>query len=320
MPLILTVTPNPAIDVSTSAARVEPVRKLRCSAGSRDPGGGGVNVARVVSRLGASALALYPSGGLAGQELQALVRDEGVESLVVPIRGETRENFTVFEETTGEDYRFVFPGPRLGEREWLACLKALAAVERKVDFICASGSLPPGAPPDFYARVAEIAEMRGARFVLDTSGAPLRAALRERVHLVKPNLGELRELVGGALDEERSLIAACRELMAGGRTEAVALTLGSDGAMLVTAEEAWRARPAPVRAASTVGAGDSFLGAMVWAMASGLDRVEAFRHGAAAGAAAVLVHGTELCKAADVRRLLPGVVVERVENPVRARV
>lgn len=310
MPLIVTVTPNPAVDVSTSVARVEPVRKLRCGASSRDPGGGGVNLARVVSRLGANALALYTSGGLAGQELQALVAREGVESVVVPVRGETREDFTVFDETTREDYRFVLPGPRLAEREWMACLKALASIERKADYICASGSLPPGAPVDFYVRVAEIAEMHGARFVLDTSGPALKAALREHVHLVKPNLRELRELVGGALDEERSLIAACRELIAGGRTEAVALTLGADGALLVTHEAAWRARPLPLRAVSTVGAGDSFLGGMVWAMASGLGLAEAFRHGVAAGGAAVLVHGAELCRRDDVRRLLPEVVIE----------
>jgi len=310
MTLILTLTPNPAIDVSTSVERVEPVRKLRCSAGSRDPGGGGINVARVVHRLGAMATAIYPSGGFAGQELEQLVRREGVESIVVPVGGKTREDFTVLDETTREEYRFVLPGPHLSDREWMACLKALAGIEHKPDFICASGSLPPGAPTDFYARVAEIAEIHGARFVLDTSGPALKAALRERIHLIKPNLAELRELVGGALDEERELIEACRGLIAAGRTEMVALTLSADGALLVTAGEAWRAHPLAVSPVSTVGAGDSFLGAMVWALASKLSVEEAFRYGAAAGAAALLVHGTELCHAADVRRLLTDVVVE----------
>jgi len=315
MPIVLTLTANPAVDISTSVARVEPTRKLRCSAESRDPGGGGLNVARVVHRLGARAVAIYPAGGLVGQRLESLVRSEGVESVVVPVQGETREDLTVLDETTREEYRFVLPGPRLRDAEWMKCLKVLADVEFKPDFICASGSLPPGAPEDFYARVAEIAESRGVRFALDTSGPALKSALRERVHLIKPNLAELRELVGGALDEDRSLIGACRTLVEGGRTEVVALTLGAQGALLVTADAAWRAQPLPIRPLSTVGAGDSFLGAMVWALASKLSLEESFRYGAAAGAAALLVPGTDLSEATSVRRFLPQVVIERIEAP-----
>lgn len=317
MPIVLTLTPNPAVDISTSVARVEPTRKLRCSAESRDPGGGGLNVARVAGRLGSRAVAIYPAGGLVGQRLESLVRSEGVESVVVPVQGETREDLTVLDETTREEYRFVLPGPRLRDAEWMKCLKALADVEFKPDFICASGSLPPGAPEDFYARVAEIAESRGVRFALDTSGPALKSALRERVHLIKPNLAELRELVGGALDEDRSLIAACRTLVEGGRTEVVALTLGAQGALLVTGDAAWRAQPLPIRPLSTVGAGDSFLGAMVWALASKLSLEEAFRYGAAAGAAALLVPGTDLSDAANIRRFLPQVVIEPIAAPSR---
>lgn len=313
MPTVLTLTPNPAVDVSTSVDRVEPTRKLRCSAESRDPGGGGLNVARVAGRLGARAVAIYPTGGLVGQRLEGLVRREGVESRVVPIGGETREDVTVLDETTHEEYRFVLPGPHLRDAEWMQCLKVLADVDFKADVVCASGSLPPGAPVDFYARVAEIVESRGVRFALDTSGRALKAALRDRVHLIKPNLAELRELVGGALDEDRALIAACRTLIAGGRTQIVALTLGAQGALLVTADAAWRAQPLPIRPLSTVGAGDSFLGAMVWALASKMSLEDAFRHGAAAGAAALLAPGTDLCSAANVQRFLPEVVIEPVE-------
>ncbi|TAJ73922.1 MAG: 1-phosphofructokinase family hexose kinase [Phenylobacterium sp.] len=314
MPIVLTLTANPAVDISTSVARVEPTRKLRCSAESRDPGGGGINVARVTGRLGARSVAIYPAGGLVGQRLESLVRREGVESVVVPVQGETREDLTVLDETTHEEYRFVLPGPHLHDAEWMRCLKVLANVDFKPDFVCASGSLPPGAPQDFYARVAEIVESRGVPFALDTSGPALQSALRERVHLIKPNLAELRELVGGALDEDRSLIGACRTLIAGGRTEIVALTLGAQGALLVTAASAWRAQPLPIRPLSTVGAGDSFLGAMVWALASKLSLEEAFRYGAAAGAAALLAPGTDLCDTANVRRFLPQVVIEPVEE------
>lgn len=318
MALILTLTPNPAIDVSASVERLEPGRKLRCGPGSRDPGGGGINVARVAHRLGAESLAVFPSGGYVGQLLQALVRAEGVETIVAPVQGETRENFAVLDETTCEEYRFVLPGPHLSGAEWMRCLKALAAIDRKPDFVCASGSLPPGAPADFYARVAEIVESWGVRLALDTSGPALKAALRERIHLIKPNVAELRELVGAVLDDEPSLIEACRRLIAGGRTEIVAVTLGAEGALLVTAGDAWRAEPLAIHPVSTVGAGDSFLGAMVWALASHLPLEDAFRHGAAAGAAALLAHGTELCRPGDVRRLLADVTIQRIDQPAAA--
>ena len=316
MALVLTLTPNPMIDISASVGRVEAIRRLRCGLSSRDPGGGGINVARVARRLGAEAVALYPAGGFAGQQLEQLVRREGVGSVVTMIEGDTREDFTVLDETTHEEYRFVLPGPHLHDREWMQCLEALANFPRKPDFICASGDLPPGAPTDFYARVADIAEMHGVRFALDTSGPALKSALRARVHLVKPNLSELRELVSGALDEEGCLIEACRTLIAGGRTAMVALTLGADGALLVTPDRAWRAQPLDIRPLSTVGAGDSFLGAMVWALATRLSPVEAFAYGAAAGAAALIVHGTQLSHAVTVRRFLAQVVVEPVGDDI----
>ena len=309
MTLIATLTLNPAIDVSTSTDRVEPSRKLRCAPGRRDPGGGGINVARVARRLGAEALAIYPAGGFTGRLLQQLVEQEEVRSVVVPAAGETREDFTVLEAASGEQYRFVLPGPHLHGVEWMACLRALADLRVKPDFVCASGSLPPGAPDDFYARVAEIVCTWGVRMALDCSGAPLKAALDERLFLIKPNLRELSELTGLPLEDDGARIRACRELIAARRIEAVALTLGAEGAMLVTRDGAWRAAGLPIEPVSTVGAGDSFLGAMVWALASNLTLAEAFPHAVAAGSAALLADGTELCRAEDVRRLLPRVRV-----------
>lgn len=310
MTLVVTLTLNPAIDVSTSTDRVAPTRKLRCAPGRRDPGGGGINVARVVRRLGADALAIYPAGGVTGHLLRQLVEREEVRSLVAPTTGETREDFTVLEAASGEQYRFVLPGPHLHGVEWMACLKALAEISVKPDIVCASGSLPPGAPDDFYARVAEIVASWGVRLALDCAGPALKAALDERLFLIKPNLRELAELTGQTLEDDPARIRACRELIATRRIEAVALTLGAEGAMLVTRDQVWRAPGLPIEPVSTVGAGDSFLGAMVWALASKLSLGEAFPYAVAAGSAALLADGTELCRAEDVRRLLPRVSVE----------
>lgn len=311
MSLIATVTMNPAVDVFTSADRVEPVRKLRCRGQSRDPGGGGINIARVAHRLGGLTTAIYPAGGLVGSLLEQLVQAEGIPAKVVRVAGETREDFTVFDESAGKQYRFILPGPRLRGMEWMECLRVVANLDTRPALLCASGSLPPGVPDDFYVRLAEIASGYGARFVLDASGLALQAAARDaHIHLIKPNLNELRELAGERLETDDDMFAACRALVTSRRIDAVALTLAERGALLVTRDRAWRIRPPNVPIVGSVGAGDSFLGGMAWAMARGEPIEEAFRYGVAAGTAAVLAPGTELSRAADIGRLVPQMVLE----------
>ncbi len=312
MPEIVTLTINPAIDIFVNVEQVEATRKLRCSPPKRDPGGGGINVARVVHRLGGDVAAIYPIGGAIGKLLQRLVEREGIASIVTPSHVETRENFTAYEHSTGRQYRFVLPGSALHRAEWEACLEKLVTLPAKPKFVVASGSIPPGVPDDFYAMVARVANQLGARMVLDTTGAALAAALKEGVTLIKPNQNELAEFFGMPLAHDADRIAACRRLIAEGCTQAVALTLGEDGALLVTAEHALRAAPLPIEVASAVGAGDSFLGGMIAALAAGEPWTEAFRTGVAAGSAAVMQPGTELCRADDVRQLLREVKISEI--------
>lgn len=309
---IVTLTINPAIDIFVNVARVEPTRKLRCSPPKRDPGGGGINVARVAHRLGGDVTAIYPIGGQIGKLLQRLLEREDVASLVTPSHVETRENFTAYEESTGKQYRFVLPGSPLHRAEWEAVLDRLALLAERPKFVVASGSVPPGAPDNFFARVARHAKALGAKTVIDTSGIALAAALEEGVTIIKPNLVELTELVAAPLDRDEDRIAACRKLAAEGRAEIVALTLGEHGALLVTAERAWQALPLDIEAVSTVGAGDSFLGGLVAALADGKPLDEAFRVAVAAASAAVLMPGTGLCQPEDVKRLLPQVKIKEI--------
>lgn len=309
---IVTLTMNPAIDVSTSVERVEPTHKLRCEPAHRDPGGGGINVARVLKRFGADVRAVYVAGGATGELLRKLVRREGIDDLVVAEPEETREDFTVFEKTSGRQFRFVMPGPELARETWTAVLDTLIALERRPAFLVASGSLPPGIPAEFFAEVARIAASIGAKFVLDTSGAPLKAALAERPFLIKPNLRELRELTGMALDDEAAQLGAARKIIADGGAEIVALTLGDRGALVATATEAWRAEAPKVEAVSAVGAGDSFLGGLVLGLASGETLEAAARRAIAAGSAALLSPGTELCRPDDVTRLARDVAMRRL--------
>lgn len=312
MTAIVTITPNPAIDVSTSTPRIEPDRKIRCSQQRRDPGGGGINVARVIKRLGGEVLAIYPAGGFTGQLLRTLMEREGVPSKTIDSIEETREDFTVTDESIGRQYRFVLPGPSLRGEEWQACLHALRAVTPSPKFVVASGSLPPNVPSDFYAQVATIAKQIGAKMVLDSSGGALSEALKVGAFLIKPNLRELCELAAADLADEGAWLAAARGQIASGRAEIVALSLGHLGALLVTSDRALRARLLPIKPVSTVGAGDSFLAGMVHGLAAGDDMTEALGLAVAAGSAAVLNVGTDLCDPRTVGRLKDQVVIERI--------
>jgi len=307
---IVTITPNPAVDLSTSVERIIPVYKLRGTSQRRDPGGGGINVARVVKRLGGDVCAIYPVGGATGDLLRRLLDKEGVPSRTFAIAEETRENFYVSEISTGQPYRFILPGPGLNENEWQQCLTLLSRIEPFPRFVVASGSLPEGVPDDFYARLARIAKQRGARMILDTSGPALAAAVAEGLDLIKPNLREMRELAGREPADAREWEAAAKTLVDGGKVAIVALTMGHLGAVLVASDRTLRAEPLAITPVGAVGAGDSFLGALVRRLASGSDLEESFRHAVAAGAAALMNKGTELCRPADVERLAQRVIVK----------
>lgn len=302
-PPIVTLTVNPCIDESTSVERVLADRKLRCAESAYEPGGGGINVARAICRLGGEALAVYPAGGPAGDLLRSLLEREGVAQLAIPITAWTRENVNVLEEQTGRQFRFVFPGPKLAASDWEACLEALDSLRPCPDWIVASGSLPPGVPLDFYARVARRARHVGAQFALDASGEPLSQAVSEGVSLVKPSLGEFQHLTGLVDAEESHLRAEAAKLIAAGRCEAVVLSLGRAGVLLVRAGEAERIASPTVPARSTVGAGDTLLAGIVLRLQRGWPLAKAVRFGVAAAAATVMRPGTELCRREDAERL-----------------
>jgi 6-phosphofructokinase 2 len=194
---IVTLTMNPAIDSSCQADEVRPVHKIRTFGERYEPGGGGINVARVIRELGGEALAVYLAGGLTGQAFGQMVDGIRLQHRAVPISGNTRVAHTVYERSSGQEFRFVPQGPEIREAEGEACLRELATLD--YDYLVASGSLPRGVPDDFYAEVARVAAGKGARVVLDTSGAALRRALDSGVYLVKPNLGELETALGRAL-------------------------------------------------------------------------------------------------------------------------
>jgi 6-phosphofructokinase 2 len=308
---ILTLTINPALDVLTSIEQVSDTHKMRCGPTLKHPGGGGVNVARVLHRLGSNCVALYLAGGVTGERHHKLMNTEKVRCHVMHIAEETRESFSVHETSSGNDFRFVLPGPNVSATEVEACFDYVAQHLPK-QFLVISGGLAPGVADNFYARLATLAKAHGVRVVLDTNGPALTEALKVGVYLFKPSLRELRDLTGQALPDEASQLLAAQQLIQSGQAHIVALSLGADGAMVVSATEQWRARSIKVDVQTTIGAGDSFVGAMVWSLGRGERLVKAFQYGMASGAAALLAPGTSLSQASDVHYFLPQVVVEAI--------
>ena len=305
MSAILTLTPNPAIDASTTVDRVIADRKLRCGVPRFDPGGGGINVARVIRRLGGDATAVFLSGGPTGELLQQLLERDGVPNRTVECAQWTRENITVVEESSGHQYRFGMPGPTVSTLEWDRVLELLRDWQPTPEFVVASGSLPPGLPDDAFAQVARIVNRRGSRLVLDTSGPALVNGICSGVYLIKPNLRELAQLAGDTIADDEQLKAVALSIVDRGWSEVVVVSLGARGAYLLSATECERIIAPIVPVLSRVGAGDSMVGGIVSALARGSSIHEAVRFGVAAGSAAVMQHGTELCHRADVDRLLP---------------
>jgi 6-phosphofructokinase 2 len=299
---IVTLTLNPSVDLASDADEVRPVRKVRTRNETFDPGGGGVNVSRVLRELGADTFAVITAGGVSGRLLEELLAEAGLPHVSVPTAGRTRVSYTVHDLGAKKEYRFVPEGPVLAESEWKAALAELDASQG--GWVVASGSLPRGVPDDFFARAAADAIRRECRFVLDTSGEPLRAALGHGLALIKPSRGEFEALLGERLDTPEAQDAAALRLVRDGSAGMVAVTLGHEGAILAEPERGVLRLPAlDVPALGAVGAGDSFLAAMVCALSRGESPREAFALGMAAGAAAVMRPGTAHPRAEDVEAL-----------------
>ena len=298
-PRIITLTLNPALDLAAEADEVVPTHKIRMHHEHADPGGGGVNVARVLQELGGDVIAIVAAGGATGRVFEEMLDEARVRRRSVLVSGQTRVSLNVQDLKRGLEYRFVPQGPTLSFAEFEACL---AAVEMEPgEWLIASGSLPHGVPDDAYAQVARIAARKGQRFVVDTSGAALAAALAQGgCELVKPSLGELEHLVGRELKDPREQNREAMALVRQGAARMVAVTLGADGACWrprtvccgcrrwtrrCTARSArathfWPPRPSPWRAGGTPA------NALDW--------------GTAAGAAAIACAGTARLRRADV--------------------
>ncbi|RFP65773.1 1-phosphofructokinase family hexose kinase [Hymenobacter lapidiphilus] len=303
MPRIVTLTLNPTVDKSTTADHIIPDHKLRCEAPKFEPGGGGINVSRALRRLGSDSVAVFPVGGPSGQLLRQLLSDEHIEQRPIEVEGWTRENFIVVDASTSQQYRFGMPGTPLRPEEQQQVLQALQEFPEPPEFLVISGSLPPGVEPELLARIARAARELGVKVVADTSGPALLALLDAGVYLAKPNVGELSKMVGAEELDSQAVASAAGQLVTEGKCEIVVVSMGPQGACIVSAAGADYVPAPSVKKRSTVGAGDSMVAGLVHGLSEGRSLRETARLGVACGTAATINPGTELFRKADVDRL-----------------
>jgi 6-phosphofructokinase 2 len=298
---IITLTINPSLDKSTHFKGLVPEQKIRCDKPRYDAGGGGINVSKAISKLGGTSLCVFTSGGSSGEMLEELISLTGIESQAIKTKSWTRENFIAMDNATQSQYRFGFPGNELSENEIETLFTSVK--EFQTDYLVISGSLNEGLPTNFYSKIAEIAKAAGIKVIVDTSGEALRKVLETGVYLVKPNIGELAKLIGVERLELPEVEQAAKTLIEKGSAEIVVVSLGAEGAILVSKDSAEFVKAPIVEKKSTVGAGDSMVGGMVWALSQNKTLKEVIQIGVCCGTAATMNEGTQLFKADDVKKL-----------------
>lgn len=303
MTKIFTLTLSPSLDSATTTPKIYPEGKLRCTAPIFEPGGGGINVARAVVYLGGQAHAIFPIGGPTGEHLKELLDQEGIDTRTLKTQDWTRQNMHVHVDNSGEQYRFVMPGARLSDAEFDLLVLQVQNIPSG-SILVISGSLPPGTGIEKLVHLIQQAKAMGLQCIIDSSGDALKASLDlGGLALVKPNQNELSALIGRELEHPDDVRHAAKELVNRGAAERVVVSLGPQGALAVDRDNWVQIVPPPVKKMSTVGAGDSMVGAMTLQLAKGADLFEIVRFGVAAGSAATLNLGTRLCSLEDTQRL-----------------
>ncbi|MDJ0638280.1 MAG: 1-phosphofructokinase family hexose kinase [Paracoccaceae bacterium] len=295
---VLTITLNPTVDYCTTSKGITPGVKLRCTEPQVDPGGGGINVARAIRLLGGQATALVAIGSGTGANLLQLLALEGVPTVAFQGPGETRQSMSVIDQTTGEQFRFVMPGPAWQDHD---VPRALASVDQATTddtLVVLSGSQPPGVAKDFPSILAEHIAGRGSRLIVDTSGPALHHLVetpQEALFVLRMDGEEGEDLAGRALPTREDTAAFARELIDKSVARIVIIARGADGSVMATKDGAWHAVTPRLPVVSTVGAGDSFVGAFTLALAREDEPENCLKLGTAAASAAVNTDATRLC-------------------------
>jgi 1-phosphofructokinase family hexose kinase len=283
---IATVTLNPAIDQTVSVPNFKAGKVNRVTATRSDPGGKGVNVATLLADLG------YPvvvTGFLGEENARIFERHfarKNIADRFVRIAGSTRTGIKIVDEECQETTDINFPGQAPAAADISALFRTVTDLAGECNWVVMSGSVPAGAPEDIYYDLVQTVRAQGARVVLDTSGEPLRRALAAAPAMAKPNVEELRELTGQALEDQLAVVRAAQSLLDQG-LETVVVSMGADGALFVESQAVVLARPPKVAVKSTVGAGDAMVSGVVAGKLRGLGLADCARLATAFSLAAI---------------------------------
>ena len=307
--MIATVTLNPSLDkiVTVEGLVVDEVN--RWTGLRRDPGGKGINVSRVVHELGGETIAYGFIGGIDGETLKHLLQQQGVPFDFTPIQGEIRSNFIITDLKTRRQTRIDAPGPHISRDELGKLIDKVTRIKPKPDFLVFAGSVPPGVPTDIYQQLIERAKKSGIKTVLDSDNKWLKEGIKAKPNVIKPNVHEAEELLETHLKDQAAIVEAVKTLV-NRSIDVAAISRGKNGLIVANGGKILKITPPQVEVRSTIGAGDSTIAGLVLKLSQGHGIEEASRWAAAAGTAAALTPGTELCRREDVERILPQVKVE----------
>lgn len=309
--MIYTVTLNPALDKTVEIPGMALDTVNRITEMRTDPGGKGINVSKVIAKLGGESRAVGILGGESGRTLEKLLEGEPFATRFRFVEGQTRTNLKIIDREGHTNTDINEPGLTVTAAELDALLRELLAELRPGDIVVLAGSLPKGAPQDTYRTWTAACKKAGARVFLDADGALLAEGLKAAPYLIKPNDGELSRLAGKKLETLEELTAEGRKLLERG-IERVVISLGGRGALYLRKGSTIYAEGLRVPVGSTVGAGDSVVAALAYAEAQGLSEEEAVRLSTAAGAANVMCSGTQAAEREAVEALLPKVRFSRL--------
>ena len=301
---IITLTVNPALDKSATIEGLVPEQKLKCNNIEYQPGGGGINISRLLSRLSVETTCMFTSGGDTGKLISQLLLKESINSKTITVANPTRENFAVVDAKTGFQYRFGMPGAAISKQELLAIEKLLIAEVNEGDILVLSGSLADGMPSDYYSQLIKLFSEKKVKIIVDTSGPALSKVVNETVYLIKPNQKELALLAGKEFLTKKEQELFALELVNTNKATYVAVSLGARGAFIASKEGIFYQSTPSVKVTSTIGAGDSMVAGLIYAIQQKLSSKEMIKWGVACGVATTMSNGTSLASLSNIKSVL----------------
>lgn len=308
--MIYTITLNPTLDITYVLERIDFGESVRALEVVKSPGGKGINVSRALRSMGTDSVAVSLIGGYTGEEVLDLLHQEGLILQIIRIKNETRTNVIILGREDDKELVIRAAGPPVEQTETDRLKRLIFGDAQSPEVVVLSGSIPPGVPEDTYYSLIKAGNEKGSKMILDSEGEPFRLGIAAGPYMIKPNRYELEHLAGRSLSSDGEILEFCRELNSKG-IWMVVVSLGGDGALMVTENEAWRGYVPPLDD-DTVGAGDSMVAGLVMGIVQYQTLEMIFHIGLACGVSAVMNHGPLLAEPVTYERAYPKIKVEKL--------